>query len=522
MRRAVILAAGLALLGAAPAVAAPRVLFPSDRFTVRDARQFTGRRVHLPLPDCANQRGTCDEIRLVNRLDGFDLDPRLAIRFDGPVDLGRAARGITLRLARGGTRVGIDRIVWDSKAHTLYAHPVKQLQAGRTYRIDVAASIGGRAATARFTTMNATLSQRRMASSIDSGEAYDRLGIAEADRGLKVEAVFPASSVTGMKEVSQTTTAGGVTVSDVPNLSTASAGLYAFGSLRTPLWGDNDRVIAATPTRRTARPTGSAIVGFALIVPAGAPPPGGWPVAIFGHGFGRSKLDVFLAAQGNASRGIATIAIDAVGHGGGPNSAIDVSTAAGVTRVAGHGRAQDTNGDGAMTFFETLGAPAEPDPKAAVQQRDGLRQTALDISALTQGLRRGVDVDGDGRADLSRSSIGYFGQSLGGIYGTIAYAGEPSLRYGLLNVPGGPLTEIARLSPNLRPLVGATLRDRRPDVANGGGDGFTEDQPLPGDPPVAARPAERWRSRTSSPASTGSPAAAAPRRSRRCSAAAPS
>jgi hypothetical protein len=488
MRRVLILGVGLALLGAAPALAAPRVLFPSDRFTVRDARQATGKRVHLPLPSCAKQRGTCDELRLVNQLDGFDLDPRLSIRFDRAVNLGRAARGITLRIARGGTRMGVDRLVWDSKTHTLYAHPVKQLQAGRTYRIDVAASVAGRAAAAKFTTMSATLSQRRMASSIDSGKAYDQLGIPDADRRLKVEAVFPAPSVTGMQDVSQTTTKGDVTVADVPNLSTANAGLYAFGSLRTPLWGDSDRVIAATPTTRTPRPTGATTVGFALIVPAGAPPAGGWPVAIFGHGFGRSKLDVFLAAQGNAARGIATIAIDAVGHGGGPNSAIDVSTATAVTRVPGHGRAQDTNGDGAMTFFETISAPAEPSPKAAVQLRDGLRQTALDIAALTQALRRGVDVDGDGSEDLSRSRIGYFGQSLGGIYGTIAYAGEPSLQYGLLNVPGGPLPEVARLSPNFRPIVGATLRSHRPDLANGGRDGFTEDQPLPGDPPVR-RPA---------------------------------
>jgi hypothetical protein len=488
MRRVLILGVALALLGAAPSLAAPRVLFPSDRLTVRDNRQVTGRRVHLPRPDCQKQRSACDEIRLVNQLDGFDLDPRLAIRFDGPVNLGRAARGITLRIARGGTRMGIDRLVWDSKTHTLYAHPVKQLQAGRTYRIDVGARVGGRAASATFTTMSATLSQRRMVSSIDSGKAYDQIGIPDADRRLKVEASFPASSVTGMQQVSQTTTKGDVAVADAPNASTANAGQYVFGSLRTPLWGDTEGVFAATPTRRTPRPTGATIVGFALIVPAGAAPAGGWPVAIFGHGFGRSKLDVFLAAQGNAARGIATIAIDAVGHGGGPNSAVDVSTATGVTRVPGHGRAEDSDGDGNMTFFETLSAPAEPDRRAAVQLRDGLRQTALDIAALTHALRRGVDVDGDGRDDLSRSRIGYVGQSLGGIYGTIAFAGEPSLQYGLFNVPGGPVPEIARLSPNFRPIVAATLRAHRPNLLNGGRDGFTEDEPLPGDPPVR-RPA---------------------------------
>ncbi len=55
-------------------------------------------------------------------------------------------------------------------------------------------------------------------------------------------------------------------------------------------------------------------------------------------------------------------------------------------------------------------------------------------------------------------------------------------------MPGGPIPEVARLSPNFRPIVGATLRSHRPDLANGGRDGFTEDQPLPGDPPVR-RPA---------------------------------
>jgi hypothetical protein len=93
-------------------------------------------------------------------------------------------------------------------------------------------------------------------------------------------------------------------------------------------------------------------------------------------------------------------------------------------------------------------------------------------------------VDGDGRDDLSTTRIGYYGQSLGGIYGTIAYAGDPSLQYGLLNVPGGPIGEIARLSPDFRPLVSSILAAHRPSLLNGGRDGFTEDQPLPGDTAV--------------------------------------
>ena len=95
VRRAALPALALALFAAAPAAAATEVVFPSDELTVPDARQATGRRVDLPRTDCRRQRTRCDAIRLVNGLDGFDLDPRIAIRFDRSVSLRRAAKGIT-------------------------------------------------------------------------------------------------------------------------------------------------------------------------------------------------------------------------------------------------------------------------------------------------------------------------------------------------------------------------------------------------------------------------------------------
>jgi dienelactone hydrolase len=472
--------------GPAFAASAPRVVFPTDRLTVRDARQATGRRVKLPLTGCATHPSQCDAERLANRLDGFDVDPRIAIRFDRRINLRKAQAGVTLRIAKGGTRVRVDRLVWDSATRTLYLHPAKQLQAARTYRIDVSPRIAGRFAIARFTTMSTTITLRRMAAAIASGTAYSQAGIAPGDRGLTVDKAFQAAAVTGLRAVVQTTTGGATTAADVPNLATTNAGLYAFGSLRAPSWLGTQRVMQPTPTRRTPRPTGTERIGFALIVPSGAPPAGGWPVAIFGHGFGGSKYNVFLAADRNAALGVATIAIDAVGHGGGPNSTLEVSTTGGVvTPVPSYGRSQDTDGDGNISFFESLNAPPAPDTNSAVQLRDSLRQTALDVSSLVQALRRGVDVDGNGSVDLSRSRIGYYGQSLGGIYGTIAVGADPYLEYGLLNVPGGPITDISRLSPNFRPIVVQTLGASRPSLLNGPGQGFTEDQPLPGDPPVS-------------------------------------
>src|SRR5215218_3681764 len=85
---------------------------------------------------------------------------------------------------------------------------------------------------------------------------------------------------------------------------------------------------------------------------------------------------------------------------------------------------------------------------------------------LVKVLKGGVDVDGDGADDLSSSRIYYAGQSFGGIYGTQLLGLEPDVRAGVPNVPGGPIIEIARLSPSFRPLVGISLISRTPSLYN--------------------------------------------------------
>ena len=65
-----------ALLGVPTAAQAAPSLFPSDSLTVKDGRQLTGERLALPLPDCSARPSDCDDTRLLNELDGFDLDPR--------------------------------------------------------------------------------------------------------------------------------------------------------------------------------------------------------------------------------------------------------------------------------------------------------------------------------------------------------------------------------------------------------------------------------------------------------------
>src|SRR5215469_1720068 len=61
--------------------------FPSNQFTVRDQLQQTRRRIALPSPNCTNSPSDCEDIRVLNALDGFSLQPRLSIPFDGPIDI---------------------------------------------------------------------------------------------------------------------------------------------------------------------------------------------------------------------------------------------------------------------------------------------------------------------------------------------------------------------------------------------------------------------------------------------------
>jgi hypothetical protein len=467
----------------------PLTILPDDALTVADANQLTGRRLNLPLPDCTTRPSDCDEIRLVNTLDGWDLDPRVEVRFSGPVDIGRVTAS-TFYLERVGTsdRVGLNRLVWDATTNTLYGQPRQVLRDDTRYRVVVTAGINGQSGTREFTTMSATRALRQMRNQLDTGSAYTAAGIGTSARRLDfvrpdgTRTVYPSATVARVRRFNDVGNAGlqEETVFDSAQV-TLTASTYAFGSFLAPSWLDADRTIPARPTKGGGPVVrGREEVGFVLILPQGTKPAGGWPVAIFGPGVTRSKYDLFLASDELLRRGIATIAIDPVGHAYGPRSTagVDLSAPPSSVTFSGFGRGVDQDGDGVIGPREGLSAPGAPHPKAAIALRDGLRQTALDNMALARAMARGADVDGDGSSDLRTTGIGYYAQSLGGIYGTMVMATDPTLGIGVLNVAGGPILDIARLSPGFRPEVARQLADRRPALLNGGDAGFTESQPL--------------------------------------------
>ena len=143
--------------------------------------------------------------------------------------------------------------------------------------------------------------------------------------------------------------------------------------------------------------------------------------------------------------------------------------------------------------------------------------------ALVRAIGRGVDVDGDGAEDLRRDGIVYYAQSLGGIYGTMLMGVDQRVRAGALNVPGGPILDIARQSPAFRCArrrrsegPPARAAQRRPRRLHRVGPAFL-------DPPVTKPARGASRSRTRSPRQLAQPrgqprdlrAAAAPHAARR-------
>ena len=240
-----------------------------------------------------------------------------------------------------------------------------------------------------------------------------------------------------------------------------TVGTVAYGKYTSPDYETAGKYIPATDTL-TGHPAkqGSNDLVVQMFLPAGAKPAAGWPVAIFGHGFTDSMYGVpWSQASVYASQGIATISINVVGHGRGALGTLNVVPVGGgapvVVPAGGRGIDQDGNG----TIDSTEGSSAAG-ARNIIGSRDGLRQTVVDLMQLVRQIEAGIDVDGDGSIDLDAKRIYYAGQSFGGIYGTIVLGVEHNIKAGVVNVPGGSITEIARLSPSVPRPDGARAAPR--------------------------------------------------------------
>lgn len=506
-------------------------VFPDDRFTVADNRQVTGRLVQMPLPrHCTDANSSiCASTRLLNTLDGFDLQPRVYLPFSGPIDV-TTVTPKTVYVDGPGGRAGIYQIVYNPGRHILEGTVDRQLAEDTRYALvitrgvhDSAGRSISKAVRVHFTTRSATLELDHIRRALDDGSAYKQAGITKTQRRLRftqggLTTVFAGTTVGqegGIYRNDQTSAdpKAALTSSLVPNLvDPGTVGCYAFGSYLSPQFVTRHAVIPPVPSRRTPKARRAARLGFAMLVPPGLPPAGGWPVAIYGPGFTRSYFDLYVTADHNAGLGIATIAIDPLGHGFGPRSTITINRS---TTFRSYGRGRDLDGDGTITDDE--GVQPTGLKNQLVGLRDGLIQTTSDVMALVRAVERGVKVPtATGTVALARRNVEYYGLSFGGIYGTMLMGTDPQVKVGFLNSGGGPILDIARES-GFRGLLAQSFKVSHPNLLNGGPglDGFTESLPDPTDRPITDPYKGSFRIRQSLSAGnwleqSGSPEAFAP------------
>ena len=502
--------------------------FPSDRFTLFDHDNKTGLRVSLPKPDCAVRPTDCADVDVINPLDGFNLQPRLSIPFSGSIDVSSVSSSTVFLVRVGGRRsrhvVGINQVVWDPATNTLHAESDEFLDQHTRYLLvvtdGVLDSTGGPVRGGAFADFldghrdgdgdhdrdgdrhgdgdrdsdhrRHRDSDRRLAAYRE--ELRDALeDVRTRGRHIVAASVFTTQSATAVLEkirqqiksshpapatmlgtfARATVTAidwrrqvGTASFDTIPLPVTAldvfpgSVGAIAFGRFVSPDWETSGEFIPPIGTR-TGVPVaqGTNTLYFNLFIPSGTPPADGWPVAIFGHGFTDSKQGApIVVASTFAHHGIATIAINVVGHGRGALGTLTIKSGqTTLSTIPDGGRGIDQDGNGAIDSTEGVNAVA---PRAIIGNRDGLRQTVADLMQLVRVIQTG------GIPGLSGSKIYYAGQSFGGIYGVKFLALEDSVRAGVANVPGGPIIEIARLSPSFRPLVAYALFGRIPQLHN--------------------------------------------------------
>lgn len=530
--------------------------FPSDWFTTSNSDNNTGRQVNLPLPDCSARRSDCDDLNVINRLDGFDLQPRLSIPFDGPIDPKSVTSKTVFLISLGSTFdgddhsghvVGINRVVWDTftntlhvesdallDQHTRYAlivtrgvrdqdgNPVDASEEFRQFRqrvregykhalleaIHAARRVGFQeldiATASVFTTQSATAIMEKIRDQIKAATP------AQADFNLGpggTRTVFPLEAVTSVTWLRQTRdNPPGFALPlqldlQLLRMIPGAVRQIAFGKYVSPDYEVHPGEFIPPITTRTGIPSvqGQNEVYFDLYLPSGPKPVNGWPVAIFGHGATGNRHLAFHLAAILASHGIATVSINAVGHGFGPLGTLTVTPTVGepVTFPSG-GRGMAHAGDHTISAIE--GFAAAP-PQTIVFWTDGIRQTVADLMQLVRVIEVGMDVSGHGSQDLDPFRIYYVGVSLGGIYGAPFLAVEPSVRAGVLNVAAAGNLGNKGLTPGPRSGLGQMLASRVPSLINAPGimtmDGvnvspphFNNNMPLRDGLPLAVRLAD--------------------------------
>jgi alpha/beta hydrolase fold len=465
--------------------------FPSDLLTVADVSQKTGRHVNLPAPACPDSNPVPGEaVKLLNELDGFSVKPQFNICFSGPINPDTLTRGVAVAPADGSApAMAINQVFYDPTTQCALAKPDNVLDQSTRYLLFVNSRVRNKAgnsvvADAAFKSCvqgQGTAYCAELAQALTQGPLEARTGVVGASLFTTMSATDwlqkarqflyagppPMMLDAGTKNVFNVadlqsfvwmpqTNFGQPPPKPIPIELPILDGVerIAFGLYLSPNFLRTSGPLAGTIE---VRPTGQAIpiqppvpvddfglppaydgyvpISYHVFLPHVTDPAARIPVVIYGHGSGDSQFGAPTAiASTLAKAGFATLALDVVGHGFGPESITVLSESSGDYYISSPGRSVPFE-DGSIVPFTGCLVPGP------IAVRDCLRQTAVDVMALVQNIKAnklGVNLDPD--------RIYYVGQSLGSFIGSLVHAVEPDIRKAVINVGGDSVVDTARLA----------------------------------------------------------------------------
>jgi hypothetical protein len=448
--------------------------------------------------------------------NGFPLQPRVSIQLsEGPLDIaGFTGENVFVRLV-AGEPIPIMQRIYDPKTNTLHFLPARYLQEDTYYEIVTTdgLSVNGKPITASvtgFTTGSFTTTLDAIRSALDAagppkssivaaqeggeiawtahrrtqpagsipllpwnayelGSSFDSTDtFAEAGGGIEILLSAGADGMTGV------TPAGGGVVRTFQRFTKAVPAAIAkvqVGYFESPWYLTGERIFTAGDAIQQDK----RVVWFTLFEPQGDAPKNGWPVMLYCNGYRSHRHHAWPLAEQLASEGWATLAINTVGHGGGPDGNIQIAA----MTVSDGGRAVDTDGDGVYALEEGMRAAWLGPNKATIRGlTDGVRQTVVDFMSAIRVIDAGL-----GPLSTSPADRGYFGISNGGRIGGILMGVDPRIPTAVLNVP--PSAAFVPLADQWRSGWSLQFSYMKPALNNAPHpvlDFFTEDIPWRGEP----------------------------------------
>lgn len=405
--------------------------FPDDHYTVVDKATATGRRVAITPQDSAavsdfpeNYQSWLSEL---STLDGFGLSSGIFLGFDGELP---PLESLDLELWVLGEQPQSwpHALSTTDNGRTLMLHPTRALPSAAEVLVLLRNAEGDTGCVAPGPALQDLLDPLgREAPETEHGAriraALDQVQVPPEQVGALT--LFTTQSAHEQSlSVAQDIRARGAALEDI---QCAPESWGQSCTARLEAW--DYRVDGVVPPGEI-QARSAYTLPVSMWIPEGEGP---FPVVICGHGLGGGREQCGAIQPTVAQSQIAVVAIDAVEHGVHP-----ARTEPPLAIL-----------DKLMIFALQISPPG----LAGLVLRDNFRQSTWDKLHLVLALKEGVDLDGDGVAELDGERLGYAGVSLGAIMGPELLALAPEIRAGWLAVGGARVTQIIQDGPEFAPLI---------------------------------------------------------------------